>query len=249
MDAAVFHLALRAATPERAAIRIVLVVDRRLVVDDAYARATRIARMLDNIETYKERLTKKEWAVIIEVSKSLCHLTGGEGPPLVAERLRGGVPLENEWARMPTQPTILCSTVDQVGSRLLFRGYGVSDRMKPVHAGLLGQDSLIFLDEAHLSQPFWQTLSSLQRVGRAEIRTALLSATPGSKPKMPLELSHEDRRHPLLKKRLEAPKPTRLYKPYKGQEEFVQALAEIAGDYGPSNGGRWRACSRNRYCC
>ena len=231
LDAAVFHLALRAVTPEKVAIRIALVVDRRLVVDDAYARAKRIANVLDGIETSKEQLAKEERAVIAEVSKRLRRLTGGEGPPLVAERLRGGVPLEAEWVRMPTQPTILCSTVDQVGSRLLFRGYGVSDRMKPVHAGLLGQDSLILLDEAHLSQPFWQTLSSLQRVGRAEIRTALLSATPGSNPQTPLKLSRGDRRHPLLKKRLEASKPVRLYKqPYKGQEEFVQALAEVASD-------------------
>ena len=43
LDAAVFHLALRFECPARAALRIALVVDRRLVVDDAYARACRIA--------------------------------------------------------------------------------------------------------------------------------------------------------------------------------------------------------------
>ena len=43
LDAAVFHLALRFECPARAALRIALVVDRRLVVDDAYARASRIA--------------------------------------------------------------------------------------------------------------------------------------------------------------------------------------------------------------
>ena len=42
LDAAVFHLALRADEPQRAALRIVLVVDRRLVVDDAYHRARKI---------------------------------------------------------------------------------------------------------------------------------------------------------------------------------------------------------------
>ena len=61
------------------------------------------------------------------------RFVGTGTPPLLAERLRGGAPLEHDWARTPTPPTILCSTADQVGSRLLFRGYGVSDRMKLVH--------------------------------------------------------------------------------------------------------------------
>ena len=88
-------------------------------------------------------------------------------------------PLEPDWARTPTQPTILCSTVDQAGSRLLFRGYGVSDRMLPVHAGLLGTDTLFLLDEVHLAEPLRQTLEAVRTLGRARIEFALLSATPG----------------------------------------------------------------------
>lgn len=227
LDAAVFHLALRATTPRKAAIRIVLVVDRKLVVDDAYERAKKIKRALSNDAgaTRKERLT------VSKVARSLGQLAERSDCPLVVQRLRGGVPLENEWTRTPAQPTILCSTVDQVGSRLLFRGYGVSDRMRPVHAGLLGRDSLILLDEAHLSEPFRQTLSSLKKIGQVGVRTVLLSATPETRPDVSCELTPEDYAYPLLKQRLEASKPTKIHKRlYKEEERFVRALADISSN-------------------
>ena len=49
--------------------------------------------------------------MVAEVARRLQRLAGCDEAPLVAERLRGGVPLEHDWARTPTQPTILCSTV------------------------------------------------------------------------------------------------------------------------------------------
>ncbi len=219
MDAAVFHLALRSDAPARAALRIAFVVDRRLVVDDAFERGNKIASTLccafgDDSGAID---------VVMEVARRLRRLAGDGAPPLVARRLRGGAPLEHDWVRTPTQPTILCSTVDQIGSRLLFRGYGVSDRMKPVHAGLLGVDSLILLDEAHLSRPFEQTLGAMQRIGKAGVRMAILSATPGAKAKRRLELSPADRSDRVLKKRLEACKPVTLEKPLRGESAAVSA--------------------------
>ena len=206
IDAAVFHLALSASEPWDAALRIAFVVDRRIVVDDAFARAQRVAKALRSSLTS----TGKDTAVVKAVAIRLLELAGEDAPPLIARRLRGGAPLEQDWARTPAQPTILCSTVDQVGSRLLFRGYGVSDRMKPVHAGLLGTGSLILLDEAHLSNPFRQTLEAARDIGGARIRTALLSATPGAHAQQPLGLSDKDRNHPVLRKRLDAVKPAVL---------------------------------------
>ena len=201
---------------------MVLVVDRRLVVDDAHARASRIAEALD--AGFREG--SGEGGIVAKVARRLKKLSGKEGPPLVARRLRGGVPLEDDWARTPTQPTILCSTVDQVGSRLLFRGYGVSDRMKPVHAGLLGTGSLILLDEAHLAEPFRQTLQAVRTIGKARIKVALLSATPGNRAERPFALSAEDRRDPELSKRISAHKPATMMPPLRGNldsaaEQFV----------------------------
>lgn len=206
LDAAVFHLALRFESPASAALRIALVVDRRLVVDDAFCRAKKIGRVLSN----PSHAAEETRPVVAEVADRLRCLAGDEEPPLVARRLRGGAPLESDWARTPTQPTILCSTVDQVGSRLLFRGYGVSNRMKPVHAGLFGKHALILLDEAHLSEPFRQTLQAVREIGEANVRTVLLSATPGTSTTRPFSLTKEDYAHPELKSRLEASKPTRL---------------------------------------
>ncbi len=229
LDAAVFHLALRADSPSKSALRIALVVDRRLVVDDAFVRATKIAEVLkDNVgkDANGDR-------IVAEVAARLTLLAGGDGPPLIARRLRGGVPLEYDWARTPTQPTILCSTVDQVGSRLLFRGYGVSDRMKPVHAGLLGSGCLILLDEAHLAEPFRQTIFAVRTIGRADTKLALLSATPGACSERSFELSDADRNHPELRKRLRARKPTELKPPYTGGlnsafEPFAREARDMA---------------------
>ena len=206
LDAAVFHLALRFECAARAALRIALVVDRRLVVDDAHGRARSIEKALVDPTCVAEA----ERGVVVEVARRLQRLAGDGEPPLVARRLRGGAPLESDWARTPTQPTILCSTVDQVGSRLLFRGYGVSDRMKPVHAGLFGRHSLILLDEAHLAEPFRQTLRAVQGIGGADVRSVLLSATPGVKAERPFGLQPGDYADPKLKRRLEAPKPAKL---------------------------------------
>jgi CRISPR-associated endonuclease/helicase Cas3 len=220
IDIALFHLALEAerAADRRAPLRIALVVDRRLIVDDAFARAKKLA----------ETLRHSTEPVVRKVSLALRRLAGSDQPPLLVRRLRGGAPREDDWARTPVQPTILCSTVDQVGSRLLFRGYGVSDRMKPIHAGLLGSDCLILLDEAHLAKPFRQTLESIAALrgkDRSPWQFALLSATPGARAEgpgtereEPFGLDADDRADPELAKRLAVSK--------------MATLDEIAGKQG-----------------
>ena len=98
LDVAVFHLALQANSPQRcAALRIVLVVDRRLVVDDANRRAQRIAAAVRD----PSRCPEAGRGVVTEVARRLQRLAGCDEAPLVAERLRGGVPLEHDWARTP----------------------------------------------------------------------------------------------------------------------------------------------------
>ncbi|MEZ6078031.1 MAG: hypothetical protein R3C56_20885 [Pirellulaceae bacterium] len=57
---------------------------------------------------------------------------------------------------------IITSTVDQVGSRL-FRGYGVAPLARPIQAAAVAFDSLIILDEAHISPAFSRTIRQVER--------------------------------------------------------------------------------------
>lgn len=153
LDVALFALA---ANPSRAPRRIVFVVDRRVIVSQVAAQVHRLRETL--------RQPQGDTGIVAEVARRLATLSGmssEHGVPFVFAELRGGIALDNSWAARPDTPTVLVSTVDQVGSRLLFRGYGVSGSLRPVHAGLLGHDALLLLDEVHLSRPFAQTLHEL----------------------------------------------------------------------------------------
>jgi CRISPR-associated endonuclease/helicase Cas3 len=217
IDIALYHLALEAGgskTPadRKAPLRIIFTVDRRLVVDDAYNRACTIRKRL---------VQAAPGTILAEVAGSLRAISGSgaesESGPLKVLRLRGGVPRERVFIDNPLQPAIILSTVDQVGSRLLFRGYGISQNMRPVHAALMGMDSLIILDEAHLSRSFEETLSWVKRyqsetwaemmVGRPAIMVRM-TATPSEKGEVLLQAG--DWTHPVLGPRLICSKPARL---------------------------------------
>jgi CRISPR-associated endonuclease/helicase Cas3 len=238
IDIALFHLALEAdrRPGRKAPVRIVFVVDRRLVVDGAYDRAQRIAK----------KLAQAKGGVSRDVADRLRGLAS-DAEPLRAVRLRGGTPLEPDWVRSPAQPTVVVSTVDQVGSRLLFRGYGVSDSMRPMHAGLLGSDALFLLDEAHLSQPFLETLDWVKRYRSAPWAEAAvgpfavvhLSATLPPGDAEPFKLTKADRAQKALGPRLEARKPAMLKAARSSLDdvrglasEFAEAARELAAKDG-----------------
>ena len=72
-----------------------------------------------------------------------------------------------------------------IGSRLLFSGYRSSYKLRPLDAGLLGQDTLLVLDEAHMSEPFEQLIRTLgdrggfQKDQGLPMRVMCMSATAG----------------------------------------------------------------------
>ena len=210
IEIALFALALRPG----AARRIFFVVDRRVVVSEASQRAKRIARALE------QSLDAAPGSVSGRVAQRLRELAGGgESKPLASCELRGGIYRDESWVRTPLQPIVVTSTVDQVGSRLLFRGYGVSENSWPIHAGLVGNDSLIFLDEAHCSQAFAETLRSAARYRGADwadepvpvgFRTVEMTATPSAAGRTVFRIEDSDKEERYLGPRLFARKPTRL---------------------------------------
>ena len=108
------------------------------------------------------RLPRRLWVVsdrrvIVDQSYDAAKLL--ETPDgILVSRLRGGIVRDDDEILDPVRQQIITSTVDQIGSRLLFRGYGASSRSWPIWAALAGNDSLVVLDEAHLSPIAEETL-------------------------------------------------------------------------------------------
>ncbi|MEQ8788693.1 MAG: type I-U CRISPR-associated helicase/endonuclease Cas3 [Pirellulaceae bacterium] len=243
IDAAVFLLALaakegRIPVDAPARRRIFFVVDRRIVVDEAYRRADQMAKKLERANS----------GILREVADRLRSLAGGK-TPLIASRLRGGTARDEQWRFSPAQPAVITSTVDQIGSRMLFRSYGTSPLSAPIDAALTACDSLILLDEAHCAVPFMQTARAAQRYAEPDwtetgetivppLQFSILSAT------LPADVTRifpEDRPaaldHPRLQERMNAAKLAELVevKPKKGPgddlaNEAVQRAGAMATD-------------------
>lgn len=250
IDIAIFALACQADWPaakRTAPRRIFFVVDRRIIVDEAFERATKIARRL------KDELRDANSGTLFEVAQRLRELTGDpDADPLASAQLRGGIRRDSTWAETPTQPVVICSTVDQVGSRMLFRGYGLGSAAHVVQAGLTTNDALVLLDEAHCAQPFYQTGKAIRdyrdwsATGHAvpvPFHFVVMSATPPAeipaaaifprRDEWDADLAHDDQS--VLRNRVTASKPATLLEPVAGDkakshDKLVTAMVKAAID-------------------
>jgi CRISPR-associated endonuclease/helicase Cas3 len=138
-------------------LRLVYVVDRRVIVD----QATDEAKMLLDKLTQAISDTSNPLHSLAETFRE-ASMKGNES--LIAlSTLRGQKADNREWCLDPSRPAIIIGTVDMIGSRLLFSGYGkVGINHRSLQAGLLGQDTLVVLDEAHLSPIFVSTLLDIK---------------------------------------------------------------------------------------
>jgi CRISPR-associated endonuclease/helicase Cas3 len=137
---------------------LVYVVDRRVIVDQATDEA--------------ERLWEALRQALLDTSSSLHPLAQilreasmrGTESLIALSTLRGQKADNREWCLDPSRPAIIVGTVDMIGSRLLFSGYGkVGINHRSLQAGLLGQDALVVIDEAHLSPVFIETLLNIKK--------------------------------------------------------------------------------------
>ena len=210
--------------------RLVYVVDRRAVVDQA--------------TEFAEALCEKLKCTELEpVRQGL-----GIDEELPISTLRGRYRDNRKWLENPAALAIVVGTVDMVGSRLLFSGYGVSRRMRPYVAGLLGCDTLVMLDEAHLARPFCRMLQTIEKERSDEKECSMFSgplASQGLPPPFrvlplsatlcgeeePFRLCSEDWEHKTARPRLEAKKTLTIENLESGgkrDDSLAEALAERA---------------------
>ncbi|HEX4137894.1 MAG TPA: type I-U CRISPR-associated helicase/endonuclease Cas3 [Bryobacteraceae bacterium] len=216
IDIAVYALAMGA---PGAARRLFFVVDRRVIVDEAARRAADLADKLCQADPESD---------LGKVAASLRKIgDGDDAKPLETAVLRGGIVRDDSWAKSPRQPVVVCSTVDQLGSSILFRAYGMNCYNWPIRAALAAHDSLIILDEAHLSQPFAETLQRVREYrtwASDPVSTGLtvveMSATPRDEQVFREEL--EDCENVVLKRRWTASKQARLVEEGKSSEDETQ---------------------------
>ena len=130
--------------------RLVYVVNRRTVVDQATREA----------EQMREALATPALRMEAQALTGLC--IGAADAPLAISTLRGQFADNAEWRVDPARAAIVVGTVDMIGSRLLFSGYGCGFKSRPLHAGFLGQDSLLVHDEAHLEPAFQNLIAAIE---------------------------------------------------------------------------------------
>jgi len=218
--------------------RLVYIVNRRTVVDQATSVVERI----------RQRLLAPDgptWSRHAETLRALGAtlqgLTSTRAECLAVSTLRGELADNEEWKADPARPAIIVGTIDMVGSKLLFSGYGDGRYWRAQHAGLLGQDALIVHDEAHLTPAFSDLLHQCAEVQRRAgeprpIRVMELSATSRNGRTPVFRLESEDEQDQVVLSRLDALKLLRLHKaddglqgkPTEGARRAMQKVVELS---------------------
>ncbi len=181
--------------------RLIYIVNRRTVVDQATREAERMREAL---------ITNSELEAVANTLRPLAARVSDA--PLAISTLRGQFADNAEWRNDPARPAVIVGTVDMIGSRLLFAGYGCGFKSRPLHAGFLGQDALLVHDEAHLEPAFQQLLAAIEveqqrcrDFGRFRVMALTATSRSGNSDEAPI-FTDKDRKHPEVEKRIKAKK-------------------------------------------
>jgi len=203
--------------------KLVYVVNRRTVVDQTTEEVEKLVHNLKGT-AIEDRLRKM---CVIGLNKDECSLA--------VSTLRGQLADNRAWSADPCRPAVVVGTVDMIGSRLLFGGYGVGFKLRPLHAAFLTQDTLLIHDEAHLEPAFQQLLEGIGREQAADAKAPVrglsvvaLSATARGVKAAPFILDDSDRQNDVLGQRLHAHKRLSFYTCDDKAKELGVKLAELA---------------------
>ena len=190
--------------------RLIYIVNRRTVVDQATAIVEELRRRVEQASQPELKWLKKN------LDKARANRNQNE-PVLAVSTLRGELADNGEWKSDPARPAIIIGTIDMIGSKLLFAGYGDSYKLRPHHAGLIGQDALIVHDEAHLTPAFSDLLQTIvkEQHRSEEARPVIfleLSATVSNRNNCRIfGLEPEDHDDVIVSERLKAKKSLYLH--------------------------------------
>jgi len=199
--------------------RLVWIVDRRVVVDQTTSEAEQLALRIGDAN---------DRPLLREVSEALANLSlaASNGEVVTVSTLRGEREDNRGWSKDPSRPAIIVGTVDMVGSRLLFSGYGDGKSRRSSHAGLLGHDVLLVNDEAHLTSAFASLLGKVLQIQKQTsiqkpVWIMRLSATHQSGHPFWPDSLEKDRSEPRFCRNLfslpaESAMCTHAYRPWRG---------------------------------
>ena len=225
--------------------RLVYIVDRRVVVDQATKEVEELQKRLQSAGD-NETLAVLRPLVATLMQAATVPVASG----VTVSTLRGKFADNHAWHLDPSRPAIVVGTVDMIGSRMLFAGYGgVGRNWRSLQAGLMLQDAWVVLDEAHLVPPFENLLSGLDHYsnrppglrpfGVTRMSATLAAETSGApldstKMEEPL-FGPDDENDSRVAKRLNAPKSLRFViapavasasKPAEKREKLAEKMAQ-----------------------
>ncbi len=192
-----------ATTPDTVTRRIVWAVDRRVVVEQTLDDLNDLVAWLDT-DHPAARWTADRLRAL--------YAAAPDDNPLAVRRLRGGVERDQLRDLRPDQPAAIVGTVDQVGSRLLLRGYGVSRWARPIEAAAVGYDAWLVVDEADIAGGLVRTAKAVagMRPDGRSLRVTECSATvlgaDGTADDDTIRTGPADLAHPVIGPRLTTPR-------------------------------------------